>query len=247
MIKQANINWLPLVQRTVDFFHLKKTVADFNSVVDDSLFMRPFITIAREPGSGGAPIAFAVAKKLGFELIDDQIIDDVAKSTKRRLEVIKGLDERSRSNIEDMVQSLLNPEYVGEHRFIKALYRTVLSYAHRGKVVILGRGANFITPFGKGLHVWVTAPYLTRVQRAMDFEGLDRESAKQVIADTQKKRNDFVSQYISKDVRKPNTYDLTINTQYFKIDEARDVIIAAFHKKFSNSLTNSLKKLGRNN
>lgn len=242
MLFKSNVNWLPMVQRTVDFFDIKKRVQETHKLIDEKLFMKPFITIAREPGSGGSPIAFAVAKKLGFELVDDQIISDVAKSTKRRLEVIKNLDERSRSNMEDMIQSFLNPEYVGEQRFIKALFRTVLGYAHRGKVVIIGRGANFITPFGKGLHVWVTAPYATRVQRAMDFEGLTKEQAKKVIADTQKERRDFVEQYISKDARKPNAYDLTINTQYFKIDEARDVIIAAFHKKFSNSLTNPLKR-----
>lgn len=232
-----------MVQRTIDFFHVQKEMMKPRAKNNELLFMHPFITVAREPGSGGAPIAFAVAKKLGFELVDEQIIEEVARSTKRRLEVIRSIDERSRSGIEDMIGSLLNPEYVGEQRFIKALFRTILGYAHRGKVVIIGRGANFITPFAKGLHVWVTAPYATRVQRAMDFEGHSREKAKQVIAQTQKSRQDFVTQYVNENVRKPNAYDLTINTQYFKIDEARDVIIAAFHKKFSNSLSNPLSKL----
>jgi hypothetical protein len=47
--------------------------------------------------------------------------------------------------------------------------------------VILGRGANFITPFGKGLHVNITAPYFIRVRRAMDYEGLSEQQAKEVL------------------------------------------------------------------
>lgn len=202
----------------------------------DTSFIQPFITIGREPGSGGAPIAKAVAEKLGFTFVDEQIIDEIAKSTKKRSAIIKAIDERSRSQINEMVHSLLNQEYVDEVKYLEELVKVILTYALKGHVVILGRGANFITPFAKGLHVNITAPYEVRVQRAMDFEGLSKEKAREVIKQVEEQRNAFVKQYLRQDVRKRNSYDLTINTTYFRVNEARDVIVEAFYRKFSRSV-----------
>lgn len=205
-------------------------------IEDESSFKVPFITIAREPGSGGAPIAQEVADKLGFELVDEQIIEEIAHSIKKRKAIIKEIDEKARTRIEDIIHSTLNREYVDDLKYTKELFKVILAYAYKGKTVILGRGANFITPFAKGLHVNVTAPYDVRVQRAMDFEGFNLPEAKAEIAKTEKERRDFVKQYLRKDPKKFNSYDLTINTTYFRVGEASDVIIEALYRKFSKTL-----------
>lgn len=198
----------------------------------NEVFTKPFITIAREPGSGGAPIARAVAKALVFKCIDEEIVDEIAHSTKKRKEVIKSIDEKSRSAIQDMVHAVLNREYVDDVRYVDELAKVILTYAHQGNAVIIGRGANFITPFSKGLHINITAPYALRVKRAMKYEGFSEKEAKKVIADTEKERKDFVKQYLKRDVTKVNAYDLTISTTHFNVEQARDIIIHAFYQKF---------------
>lgn len=229
-------NYYPLVNKVLSFLNVKDRIADRSSeLIHDSSFIRPFITVAREPGSGGAPIAKRVAEKLNFEFIDEQIIDEISQSTKRRKAIIAEIDEKSRTKIADMVHSVLNVEYVDDATYVSELIRVVLTYAYKGKTVVLGRGANFYTPFGRGLHVNVVAPYEVRVQRAMDFEGHSKEKAKEVIAKVEKERRDFVKQYFRKDPDKNNSYDLTINTTYFRVEEATDVIVEAFKKKFSRS------------
>jgi len=228
-----NIKYYPLINRALKLFKIKeKASAKVNE--KDKYFDTPFITISREPGSGGAPIAKAVAKKLGFEFADNEIIDKVAKSVKKRKEVIKQIDEKARTGIEDIVHSILNKDYVDETKYTKELFRIILAYACKGNAVILGRGANFITPFARGLHVRITAPYEVRLQRAIDFEGLNKTKAKEVIGKVEKERKDFVKQYLKKDISKANSYDLTINTKYFQVDEARDIIIEALYRKFAH-------------
>lgn len=202
----------------------------------DGAFIKPFITVAREPGSGGAPIAKAVADHLGFEYVDEQIIEEIARSTRKRKAVIKTIDEKNRTAIEDLVHSMLNKEYVDDLKYVTELVKVILTYAHKGHCVILGRGANFMTPFAKGLHVFVTAPYNVRVQRAMDFEGHDKKMAKKVIAEVEKERQDFVKQYFGLNLNKKNSYDLILNTTYFQVDEAKDVVVEAFYRKFSRSV-----------
>ena len=229
-------HYYPLINKIVSHLKIRDTLVNSFVLSPDTSFMRPFITIAREPGSGGAPIAKAVAEKLGFELVDEQIVEEIAHSTKKRKAIIEAVDEKNRSAIEDMVHSMLNKEYIDDMKYMKELVRILLTYAHKGHCVILGRGANFITPFAKGLHVSITAPYRVRVQRAMDFEGHNEEKAKEVIAQIEKERDKFIKQYFRQDPNKKNAFDVTINTTYFKIDEARDVILEAFYKKFSRSV-----------
>jgi len=244
----SRINDILLTNMTVDvypflnrFFKFQKLRKDLRkSKLDDpEQYRHPFITVAREPGSGGNPIAKAVADKLGFEFVDEQIIEEIAKSVERRKAIIEEVDEKSRTMMEDIVHSILNSEYVDNEAYMTELCKIVLAYAYKGKVVILGRGANFITPFARGLHVSVTAPYAVRVKRAVDFEGFSERKAKRVIAKVEKERHDFIMQYIQRDPKKVNSYDLTLNTTYYEVDEARDVIIKAFYKKFSHSLSES--------
>jgi len=229
-------HYYPLVNKMLSRLNVRDKIAFLNQkAADDSQFSRPFITIAREPGSGGAPIAKMVAQSLGFECIDEQIIDDIARSTKKRKTVVQAIDEKTRTSIEDMVNSMLNTEYLDDLKYVTELVKVILTYAHRGQVVILGRGANFITPFTQGLHVNVTAPYATRIQRAMEYEGMTEDKAKKVLAKTEAERKEFVKQYLKKDIGKPNAYDLTLNTAYFSVKQASDIIVEAFYHKFPRS------------
>ena len=228
------VSYYPLINKVLQTLNLKDRASSEHA--NGHSFIKPFITVAREPGSGGAPIAQAVADKLGFEFVNEQIIDEIATSTRKRKAIIREIDEKSRTRLEDMVHSLLNPEYVDESEYVSELVRVILAYAHKGHCVILGHGANFITPFARGLHVNITAPYQVRVQRAMDFEGLSQSMAKEVISKVEAERSSFIQQYFKKDISKKNSYDLTINTTYFRVNEARDVIIEGLYRKFGRSL-----------
>ncbi len=227
------LHYYPLINKVIATLNLRDRLAFIDQRGPELSFPRPFITIAREPGSGGAPIAREVSRRLGFSCVDEEIIDEIARSTKRRKEIIKAIDEKSRSTLQDMVHSLLNTEYVDDLKYVTELVKVVLTYAHQGYVVILGRGANFITPFAQGLHVNVTAPYAVRVERAMKHEGLNETQAKAVIAKTELERKQFVKQYLKKDINKPNSYDLTINTAYMDVDQASSIIVDAFYQKFN--------------
>ena len=202
--------------------------------LDDSSedFSNPFITIAREPGSGGDPIGRAVAKKLGYTFVDDQIIEEIAHSTKKRAQIVKAIDEKARTAIGELIHSLLNPEYIDESKYVTELVRVILTYAHKGHAVILGRGANFITPASKGLHVFVTAPYSVRVARAMKYEGHSEKKAKKVIAQVEKDRADFVNRFLERDINKKNSYDLVLNTTYLTVEQAQKIILEAYYQKF---------------
>jgi len=194
--------------------------------------VRPFITISRESGSGGRPIAEAVAKSLGFKLYNKNLIELIAKKAKKRKALIASLDEKDRGFVTDLVHSLLNPDYVSEQAYIKNLCKVVLSVARKGNCVILGRGGNFITNNYGGLHIRVAAPFLVRAGYTSQYEGYTIYEARERMEKYDKKRKEFIKQYFGKNPSNANYYDLVINTTYLGVEEARDIIIEAFKKKF---------------
>ena len=211
------------------------------------LSQNPFITIARDPGSGGKPIAKLIARKLEFKFYDEALIEAIAKSAKRRKQIIAQVDEKSRNVIEDLVHNLFNPNYVSDETYIKHLVDATLAIAHKGKSVILGRGTNFIAPAADGLHILVTAPREIRIKRAIKFEKVTKKKALSIIDKVSKEREAFVSQYFGKDYSDPAYYDLIVNTEFFDLEMASDLIITAFRKKFptvSEMVKTRIKKTG---
>lgn len=199
----------------------------------ERIFTHPVITIARDPGSGGNPIGKLVAQKLKYSFYDDELIEAIAKSTSKRTKVIKNVDEKTRTVIEDIVHNLFNPDYISESTYLKHLTNVVLSLAHTGKAVLLGRGANFIIPNADSFNVLITAPKKVRIKRAVYYEGHSITKARAIIDKYSHQRKGFVSQYFNKGYHNPIYYDLVINTEYFDIQAASDIIVTAFRKKYS--------------
>jgi cytidylate kinase len=178
-----SVHYYPLINRLFSFNRVKDSLYEHLKQLqgDGSGFSKPFITIDREPGSGGAPIAQAVATRLGFQFVDQQLIEEVARNIKKRKSIIREIDE-------------------------------------------------------KGLHVNIIAPYDVRVHRAINFEGHSLKEAKRVIAKVEDERSSFIQQYFKKSPDDADTYDLVINTRNFTINDARDVIVEAFYRKFSRTV-----------
>lgn len=222
-----------LINRVMQQLRLRRTEEPVSGDLDTFVEQfRPFITVSRDPGSGGRPIARMVAKKLTFRFYDEGIVADIAKNTKMRKSVLRAVDEKSRTLLDDFVHGLLNPDYVSEATYFRNLCKVILSVSYKGSVVIVGRGSNFIAPNAAGLHVRVTAPYRVRVQRAVQYEGHSLAEARQVISNIERERREFVQQYFGKDIHNPKYFDLVINTEFFTIQQATELIIRAFQLKF---------------
>jgi cytidylate kinase len=208
-------------------------VEEMNEVpVQTNLIFKPIITVSRDPGSGGAPIAKIVSQKLGFTFYNKKLVTEVAKSAKAREGIIQDIDEKQRSLMEDFIQNSLNPEYVSEQRYMKNLAKVILAINQHGKAVILGRGSNFMVPAAFALRVRVTAPYRVCVARAVQYEGVPYSRAREIINKVMAERAGFVKQYFSKDISNPKYYDLTLNTAYMTIEDAVHLVITAFKRKF---------------
>lgn len=227
-----------LINKVIKELGLRKvTGADLSDEEAEILHtLSPIITVSRDPGSGGRPIAEKLAKKMGFTYYGQELVDEIAKSAKLRKALLSEVDEKGRSLMIDFVHTLFNPDYVSDVEYMRHLCKVILSVAYKGKAVILGRGANFVVPAASALRVRITASDRVRQRRAVKYEGYTAEEANKINRETEKDRREFVKQYFGENVSQPKHYDLVLNTDFYTIDQSVSVISAAFRQKFSQGV-----------
>ena len=69
------------------------------------------ITMSREPGSGGKIIAAKLAEKLKFDLFHQEVLHEMAKSSNVSTQLLKTLDEKGLSILEDWIASLVHVSF----------------------------------------------------------------------------------------------------------------------------------------
>lgn len=194
---------------------------------------RPDIAISRDPGSGGKIIAAKLAKRLGWQLFDKELIRKLSQELGIPESEVANVDEHSRSWVSDTFNSIFNPDYVSDIRYVNQLKKLLNHASKSHDLVVLGRGANLILPANKCLRVRVTAPFQHRVKNTYEFEKFPSlEEAAKRVKHIENQRNNFIRQYFGVNPHNPWNYDLVISTDMFTTDQVVDLIIYAFHTKF---------------
>jgi cytidylate kinase len=186
-----------------------------------------FLTVSRQLGSGGAIVAERVAERLGWTVLDRQLVEKLAEKLEVSPKMIELMDETRSNWFRDAIYSLVEPRLVEQQSYVAMLGKVLLLSAYDGKVVFVGRGANFLLPREAGLRVLVLAPRSDRVARVAERLGLDTKAADRKLDELDHARADFVHRNFYADVNDPQHYDLVINSSIFGIEGSTDVVCAA--------------------
>ena len=187
----------------------------------------PIITISREPGSGGRIVAQRIAERLGLDLFHQEIIHEMAKSTRVSTRLLATLDEKALSVLQDWISTLINRSHLWPDQYLKHLMNVIVSIGKHGGAVMVGRGANFILPPDGRFRVRIVAPLEMRVQNVAREFGVTPDEAKRRVLRTDSDRRAFVRKYFHADITAPVNYDLVINTGTVSIDAAVETIRGA--------------------
>ena len=185
----------------------------------------PVITISSEPGSGGRVIAQGLAKRLGIDLFDRNIVKEIAGSAHISGAVIETMEKDRLSGIKDFISSLVNDRYLWPGVYLDHLMKVVAAIASHGNAIIVGRGANFLIPAEDRLSIRVISPLDTRVNNVSKEFGVTREEAKRRVINRENRRSAFIRQSFNADVADPRNYDLVVNTQKLDMDASLGAVI----------------------
>jgi hypothetical protein len=198
---------------------------------EGNLSYGPCLLISREKGAGGNAVAQVVGKRLGWQVFDDKIVDEIAQKAHVSRQLIESLDERDREKIHDIVGRLLRPHEIGESGYLVYLKETLLTLGHQGDVIIVGHAAQYILPNRFGLDVRLVAPIEARTQRIADKAHLTLDAARVEVERADRERVRLVRRHFGHNAAGPLAYDLTINTAALDIDAAAEIVITALQRK----------------
>jgi cytidylate kinase len=194
----------------------------------------PIITISREKGSGGRPIAHLITKKLGkpWKIFHEEIVNQIAKEENLEKKLVKELDENKIPLVEEFIADFFGKRYLNLATYYRDLVKILSTIGQRGHAIIIGRGADYLIP--NALKVRVICEMAQRVQWMMEYEKLSKKEAVQRIEDSDQKRINFIKTLYQHDLRKAHHYDLIIRTgPNFSIENAANLIVFAAKKRFN--------------
>jgi CMP/dCMP kinase len=194
------------------------------------------ITISREYGSGGGEVARRLAAKLGWQLIDHEVVVRVAHALGVSEHEAEEQDEYAQSTLTRILTSISNVEpammvevpdvfSTSEESYHEALVNVVCAAARSGHMVIVGRGSQEILADRKDvLHVRIVAPMDKRITYVMQRENIDRDSAKARIEQKDRHRERYLQTHYHKSSSDALLYDLVLNSGILSLDSIVDII-----------------------
>lgn len=197
--------------------------------------MKDFIiTISREFGSGGRKIGEEVAKKLGINYYDKQIIDKAAQDSGLSPDFIEKEEQTFSNSILFNLATSGGQFGVGGTSLVDRIYvsesKAIKDFAENGSCVIVGRCADYVLKESNCFNVFVYADEQFKTKRIVEEYGFERRQASKLIKTRDKTRARHYNYYCDRIWGDRKNYHLLVNSGAFGIDKSVDLIIESAKK-----------------
>jgi cytidylate kinase len=211
------------------------------------------VTLSRQYGSGGGEIAARLAQRLHWQLIDHDLVTQVAAELGISPQAARAHDEHAEGFVGRLVSRMRTVPTVvpgpaagvlpqvavpleaagpDDSVYQETLRRIVESAADHGRAVIVGRAGQVLLAARRDvLHVRIVAPFPARLAYVAQREGLDAAGAQARIQVKDRDRSQYLQRQYHQQVDDPLLYDLVINTGVLALDQAVELIMAALAGK----------------
>lgn len=199
------------------------------------------ITIARSYGSGGRKMGKLLAKELGFEYYDREILRIASDESGISEELFNQMDEVKKMSLfriaRDMYTGEVIPpdsdDFISNENLFRYQAKIIRELAATRNCVIVGRCANFILRGRENvLNVFVTAPVVDCVRRVMETDGLNLEEAEKKIKKVDKRRADYFKYFTGREWHDAALYDLCLNTGHMSEQKCVDIVRSYMDARF---------------
>jgi cytidylate kinase len=191
---------------------------------------KPAITISREFGCEAYPIAERLQGLLeaktgeNWVLMDKALLEEVAKNYSLSESLLRGIGEKS--HLFEEILATFSPAWKSEKDTFQLICRQIVSAASAGNVILVGRGAAFITRSMKHcrhFRLYATENFKTdSIARRLN---ISKAEAENVIARRQKQRDKFIRDFLNQDARDLSAYHLVINNDRNSTEKAAQTIM----------------------
>lgn len=174
------------------------------------------ITISREYGSGGHYVGELLAKRMGLNFYDKNLINLISKKS--------GL---SKEYVEENNQKLASFKYIdnNDDRIFIAEEKVIKDIAKKESCVIVGRCADYILKDNKDtIKVFLYSSSQDKVKRAVKYYNLEEDKALKEINKINSERAKHYKYYTNRDWYDFANYDIALNVDYLGVEKTSELL-----------------------
>jgi cytidylate kinase len=193
---------------------------------------KPAITISREFGCQGFPLASTLATKLSsgkadWTVFSSDMLKEIADKNEYYRELMESVNESYRSQLQQDIDVLLSRKPSDYTRF-KMIAQNLKIIGDKGHTIIVGSGGAIVAQNQENFfHVRITGSLPFRVNRVSELFNITDVEAANLVEERNLMRRDFIYRFTNKDIADPSFYHLILRNDFYSVDEMADIVLHA--------------------
>ena len=192
------------------------------------------VTITRQFGSLGRPIARKLAEKLGIEYYDRDIVEETARATGLDLKEVSNEEESARNRFWRMMFPLGTPAVTNEiqDHIFQVESGIIQDLASKESCIVVGRCAEYVLRhFSNCIRVYIYADDDQRLKNCVNVLHLDPQTSKRMMKEVDAARDAYHIRYAGYYPNDEAHKDVLLNSGFLGVDGSADVLAAMVRKK----------------
>lgn len=186
--------------------------------------LHPAVAISRQAGAGGSSLASLVGRRLGWQVLDRDLLAGLSEELSLDRELLRLVDETRLSWFGESVFNLIEPHVLSQDEYLARLVRLVFLALAERPAVVVGRGAHAFLPRETTVAVRVVADEADRISHIASLRSLDQRAARRWVEETDSARAAFVRHHFGMNIAALEAYDLVVNTSRMHVDQAAGLV-----------------------
>lgn len=193
------------------------------------------VTITRQFGSMGRPIAREMSEKLGIEYYDRDIVDIISQKMNLPVSTISQLEEKyHKLSLFNMVFPLGFSTTQKQHQIFDVQTKIINDMADKESCIIVGRCSDYIMyDRPRHLNIFIYSSYENRLKNCIERLGMEEDEAKKMIMEVDKARENYHRRFANNTLPSDIKYkDIMIDSAVYGIEGTAEYLVDAVRKKF---------------
>ena len=199
--------------------------------------MKKFVvTITREFGSLGRPIAKRLSELLNVEYYDRDIVETAAKKMNLPVSVISS-EEEKKSTFFKMLFPLGTESVEQQKKIFETQAKIIYDLAARESCIIVGRCADYVLENEpNAIHVYIYSSYADRLANCVGKLGMKKAEAQRMITEVDKARLAYHKYFANYAPGDPKHKHLIINSGLLDVEGTAQALAAIVRVKFGETM-----------